>query len=218
MDATTSSVLPVSTLLSTPMILQDEVVGLLSMWRTNVAPFDAVVRTPRGSPLSAIVLRQVHLMRALESRFQAGQQVAQLEALRELGETHRLEPRPRRGLGPDRQQRRAAHPRTDGGSIMEYDEAGDSVPRPCRFRQQPRPTGAAPGDHDPPGIDPGGSSTPSPTDSRVPDLAQTELDPHLDILFRDGWRSVLAVPMLRGDKMVGVLVIRRRSTGTFPPM
>ena len=51
----------------------------------------------------------------------------------------------------------------------------------------------------------------------VPDLAQAELDPHLDILFRDGWRSVLAVPMLRGDKMVGVLVIRRRSTGTFPP-
>jgi signal transduction histidine kinase len=52
----------------------------------------------------------------------------------------------------------------------------------------------------------------------VADLAQEEeLDPHLSILFRDGWRSVLAVPLLRGDKMVGVLVIRRRSTGTFPP-
>ena len=48
-------------------------------------------------------------------------------------------------------------------------------------------------------------------------MRRRELDPHLDILFRDGWRSVLAVPMLRGDKMVGVLVIRRRSTGTFPP-
>jgi signal transduction histidine kinase/ActR/RegA family two-component response regulator len=50
----------------------------------------------------------------------------------------------------------------------------------------------------------------------VPDLAQAELDPHLEILFRDGWRSVLAVPMLRGDKIVGLLVIRRRGTGTFP--
>ena len=51
----------------------------------------------------------------------------------------------------------------------------------------------------------------------VPDLAQGDLDPFLDILFRDGWRSVLAVPMLSGDEMVGVLVIRRRGTGTFPP-
>ena len=31
----------------------------------------------------------------------------------------------------------------------------------------------------------------------------------------DGWRSVLAVPMLRGPVIVGVLVIRRRSVGTF---
>ena len=28
---------------------------------------------------------------------------------------------------------------------------------------------------------------------------------------------MLAVPLLRGDKMVGVLVIRRRTVGTFPP-
>ena len=42
-------------------------------------------------------------------------------------------------------------------------------------------------------------------------------DPHLETLFRDGWRSVLAVPMLRGDEMVGALVIRRRGTGSFPP-
>ena len=44
-----------------------------------------------------------------------------------------------------------------------------------------------------------------------PDLGSVELDPHLDILFRDGWRSVLAAPMLRGERMVGALVIRRRT-------
>ena len=51
----------------------------------------------------------------------------------------------------------------------------------------------------------------------VPDLVDTELDPHLDALFRDGWRSVLAVPILRGERILGVLVIRRRSTGSFGP-
>ena len=49
----------------------------------------------------------------------------------------------------------------------------------------------------------------------VPDLDTVDLDPHLEILRRHGWRSVLAAPMLRGDLMVGVIVIRRRSPGTF---
>ena len=49
-------------------------------------------------------------------------------------------------------------------------------------------------------------------------MLQADLDPFLDTLFRDGWRSVLAVPMLRGERMFGVLVIRRRSTGSSRPL
>jgi signal transduction histidine kinase/ActR/RegA family two-component response regulator len=50
----------------------------------------------------------------------------------------------------------------------------------------------------------------------IPNIAMTERDAYLDIVFRDGWRSLLAVPMLGADKPVGVLVIRRRGTGHFP--
>ncbi len=57
------------TMLATPMILQDELVGVLSMWRTDVKPFDA-----RESELleefavqGAIALRQRDLMVALDS-------------------------------------------------------------------------------------------------------------------------------------------------------
>ena len=106
---------------------------------------------------------------------------------------------------------------TDGGSIMEYDDAegcfhvraafGSSSAllkqlRSIEIRRESTLVGRTALDRRP---------------LEVPDLSETELDPHLDILFRDGWRSVLAVPMLRDEKMVGVLVIRRRSTGTFPP-
>ena len=49
----------------------------------------------------------------------------------------------------------------------------------------------------------------------VADLAGRSLDPHLQALYDDGWRSVLAVPMIRLDQIVGVLVIRRRTPGTF---
>jgi signal transduction histidine kinase/ActR/RegA family two-component response regulator len=49
----------------------------------------------------------------------------------------------------------------------------------------------------------------------VADLGAVELDPHLQILFDDGWRSVVAVPMLREERIVGSLVVRRKSTGDF---
>jgi signal transduction histidine kinase/CheY-like chemotaxis protein len=50
----------------------------------------------------------------------------------------------------------------------------------------------------------------------VADLNEVRLDPHLQLLYDDGWRSVLAVPMLRGGELLGALVVRRRTTGGFP--
>ena len=215
------------TLLSTPMLLQDEVVGVLSMWRTDVAPFDVREREllEEFAAQAAIVLHQVKLMRALESRqTELSSKVAQLEALREVREAvgssldldevlNRIVSNAVRltnlGVG-------GAAVGTDGGSIVEYDESSDSFHvravgssrelleqlRGITIRRESTLVGRAALDRRP---------------LEVPDLANAELDPHLEILFRDGWRSVLAVPMLRGDDMVGVLVICRRATGAFPP-
>jgi len=200
------------TLLSTPMILQDEVVGVLSMWRTDVKPFDDREREllEEFAAQGAIALR-------LESRgAELASKVGQLEALREVGEAV--------GSSLDRDEvldrivsNAVRLTGTDGGSIMEYDESGDSFhvraasgSSPDLVEQLRAIT-----------IDRGstlvGRTALERKPLEVPDLAQAELDPHLEILFRDGWRSVLAVPLLRGDRMVGVLVIRRRTVGTFPP-
>jgi signal transduction histidine kinase/ActR/RegA family two-component response regulator len=207
------------TMLATPMILQDELVGVLSMWRTDVKRFDAREREllEEFAVQGAIALRQRDLMLALDSRGkELARKVSQLEALRELGEAvgssldldevlDRIVSNAVRLTG------------TDGGSIMVYDESSDSFEVRAAFGsshdllQQLRAitidrestlVGRTALEHRP---------------LEVPDLANANLDAHLDILFRDGWRSVLAVPMLRGDKILGVLVIRRRSTGTFSP-
>ncbi len=207
------------TLLATPMILEDEVVGVLSVWRTRVAPFDAREREllEEFAAEGAIVLRQVALMRALESRgTELTGKVAQLEALREVDEA----------VGSsldldevlDRIVTNAVRlTKTDGGSIMEYDESDDSFHVRAAFGH----TGdlldqlrAVTIDRESTLV---GRTALARRPLEVPDLAAAELDPHLDILFRDGWRSVLAVPLLRGDTMVGVLVIRRRTAGTFGP-
>ena len=50
----------------------------------------------------------------------------------------------------------------------------------------------------------------------VADLGAVELDPHLRLLHDDGWRSMIAVPVLRGERIIGALVVRRRTTGGFP--
>lgn len=215
------------TLLSTPMILQGEVVGVLSIWRTNVAPFDRheCELVEEFAAQGAIVLRQVHLMRALESRSaELSDKVAQLEALQEIGEAVGS------SLDLDEVLERIVSNavrltnlgfgditlRTDGGSILEYDEKVDlfhvrtahgsspSLLEKLRAITIDRETTLV------------GRTVMADQPLEVPNLALAERDSHLDVLYRDGWRSVLAVPMLRGDTMVGVLVIGRRGTGSFP--
>jgi signal transduction histidine kinase/CheY-like chemotaxis protein len=207
------------TMLATPMILQDELVGVLSMWRTDVKPFDAREREllEEFAVQGAIALRQVKLLGALEAkRAELASKVAQLEALREVGEAvgssldldevlDRIVSNAVRLTG------------TDGGSIMEYDESGDSFHVRAAFGSSSdllERLRAITIDRESTLV---GRTALERQPLEVPDLAQEDLDPHLGILFRDGWRSVLAVPLLRGDKMVGVLVIRRRTVGTFPP-
>jgi signal transduction histidine kinase/CheY-like chemotaxis protein len=200
------------TLLSTPMILQNEVVGVLSMWRTNVAPFNTreCELLEEFAVQGAIVMRQDALRRALATK------VEQLEVLGEVGDAV--------GSTLDLDEvldqivsNAVRLTDTDGGSIMEYDESSDSFHvraasgssqallnelRAITIDRKTTLVGRAATGHQ---------------TVEVPDLSAVERDPHLDALFRDGWRSVLAVPILRGDRILGALVIRRRTTGSFGP-
>jgi GAF domain-containing protein len=38
----------------------------------------------------------------------------------------------------------------------------------------------------------------------------------LDVIMRAGYRGILIVPMLRPDRIVGALVVRRKEPGEFP--
>jgi signal transduction histidine kinase/CheY-like chemotaxis protein len=215
------------TLLSTPMILEDEVVGVLAMWRTDVAPFDDRERQvlEEFAVQGAIVLRQVDLMRNLESRgAELSDKVEQLEALREVDEAvgssldldevlERIVTNAVRltnlGFGDITLS-------TDGGSILEYDETTDSFHVRGKYGSSPalwdrlrditidRKSSLI------------GQSALADQPLEIPDLAVVERDEFLDTIFGDGWRSVLAVPMIVGDEMIGVLVIRRRGTGDYP--
>ena len=115
-------------LLSAPMLLGDEVVGVLSMWRTHVAPFSErdMSVLDEFAAQAAIALRQFDLMQSLEARStELASKVAQLEALRDVGDAVSS------SLDPDAVLNSIVSNAvrltgTDGGSIMEYDERTDA--------------------------------------------------------------------------------------------
>jgi signal transduction histidine kinase/DNA-binding response OmpR family regulator len=204
-------------MMGAPMMVGDHVVGALSVWRNKVDPFDATAEQllETFAEQAALALRHVELFSALESRSaELARKVEQLEALAEVGAAISST------LVPDEVlstivEHAVELSGTDGGSLMEYDDVtgmfrvrtayGTSdeviaalraaeihiertwVGRAARTRQV----------------------------LQIPDLDEAELDPHLEVLHRAGWRSLIAIPLVRADRVVGSLVVRRKTTGSF---
>ena len=51
---------------------------------------------------------------------------------------------------------------------------------------------------------------------QVPDLREGVSTAANEIVLRAGFRALLVTPLLRGDEIVGILVVRRRTPGSFP--
>jgi signal transduction histidine kinase/ActR/RegA family two-component response regulator len=207
------------TLFTAPMIVDDDVVGVLSLWRNEVDPFDerAAEVMEAFAAQAAIALKNVALLEELESRTaELASKVEELESLREVGDavsstldldevlqtvvTHAV-----RITG------------TDGGSIMEYDEDEDAFSVRAAYGTSPALLDALRGmriERDSTLV---GRAALERHPLVVSDLDAVPLDPHLRALHDHGWRSVLAVPLLRRDRMVGALVIRRKTPGDFGP-
>ena len=206
------------TTMGAPMLLDDEVVGALTLWRNEVSPFDeremAIVTAFAGQ--AAMAVNGVKLVQQLESRSaELAKKVEELEALREVGEAVELEPRRRPRALDHRHARGRSSPgptaarswSTPSGTAASWSAAStgptrDVVDRLRSIRIDLDETlvGRAARERRP---------------IAVPDLDAVDLDPHLQILHDAGWRSLVAVPMLREDQIVGSLIVRRKRTGDF---
>ena len=201
-----------------PMMLDDEVIGVLLVWRTDVDPFEdrATTLLTAFAAAAAIAVRNLDLVRALEGRSaELAHKVDQLEALGKLGEavSSSLD------LGTVLStivEHAVQMSGTDGGSLMEFDEAeqhffvrtayGTSDETLERLRNVEISL------HD----TFVGRAALEGRPLQIVDLAGLDLDVHQRALFDTGWRSMVAVPMLREGQIVGVLVVRRLNPGEFP--
>jgi signal transduction histidine kinase/DNA-binding response OmpR family regulator len=206
------------TIMGVPMLLDDEVVGVLSLWRTEVDPFTdrAVEVLTTFAAQAALAVRTVDLVRDLGTRtHELARKVNQLEALGAVGQGVNSSLNLMEVLTTIIMQA-VIMSGTDGGSIYEFDEDA----REFRIRTA---CGTPPEVLDALGrtrigLDDTflGKAAKRGHSMGLPDLRGAPLDPHLSVLAEGGWRSLVAVPMLREGRIVGALVVRRHTPGHIP--
>ena len=203
------------TIMGVPMLLDGEVVGVLAVWRTEVDPFSdrAVEVLTTFAAQAALAVRTVDLVRALESRTdELGRKVDQLEALGAVGEAVSSSLNLTEVLTTIVTQA-VQLSGTDGGSIYEFDEDAKQFRIRTVYGTSPEVLDTLRRTRI--GLDDTflGRAATQGRPMELPDLRGAPLDPHLSVLAEGGWRSLVAVPMLREGRIVGAMVVRRHAPG-----
>ena len=209
------------TYLSVPLRQQGELIGTLDARRTEVRPF-----TPAQIKLletfadqAVIAIENVRLFKELDERtHELTRSVGELKALGEVSQvvssTLDLEAVLTRIVSHAVQLSG-----TDGGAIYEYDEPSEEFQLRATDHMEEELITALRAN--PPRLGDGviGRAAVSREPVEVPNiLEERAYAPRMrQLLERFGFRASLAVPLLREDRIIGGLVVRRKSTGEFRP-
>jgi signal transduction histidine kinase/CheY-like chemotaxis protein len=209
----------VRTLLGVPMLVDQRVLGVITLWRDEVDLFDdqtiSLVNTFAAQ--GAIAIQNVQLFQELQRR---GRELARsVDELKALGEvSHAVSSsRDLDEMLTTIVTQAVRLSDTEGGSIFEFNAqtrafevrtcvgTGEELVKTLRTLQidlEGTFVGRAAAGGQP---------------LQAPDLDLEPLDVHTGALRRDGWRSLLAVPLMREEQIIGALIVRRTVPGEFPP-
>ena len=206
------------TVMGVPMLLDGDVVGVLSVWRTRVHPFSdrAVQVLATFAAQAALAVRTVDLVRALEIRTdELGRKVDQLEALGAVGQAESFSLNLTEVLNTIITQA-VQLSGTDGASIYEFDEDAGEFRISTACGTSPETVDALRRTRI--GLDDTflGKAAALGRPMELPDLRDVPLDLYLNVLAQGGWRSLVAVPMLREGRIVGAMVVGRYAPGHVP--
>ncbi len=209
------------TVLAVPLMREDAVIGVITIRHLEVRPFSEkqidLVKT--FADQAVIAIENVRLFKELEERTRAlSRSVEELKALGEVGRavSSTLDLKTVLTTIVSRANQLSG---TDAGAIYEFDEAREEfyllatqnlddefveLLRATPIRKGEGATGRMAEDREP---------------IQIPDIAQEGVyrSRLRDALLRAGYRSLLAVPMLREDHIIGGLVVNRRTPGAFAP-
>jgi len=207
------------TTLSVPLMRESAAIGVIQLRRAEVDPFSdkqlALLQT--FADQAVIAIENVRLFKELEERTRAlTRSVEELRALGEVGQvvsgsldiqsvlasivSHAVE---------------LSH--ADAGTIYEFDETAQVFVPQANYGMTDELIETLRQTHIGIGIGETGIGQAAATRAavQIPDL-ESQAGYALAFMVRAGFRALLAVPLLREDRAIGGLVVRRKAAGAFP--
>jgi signal transduction histidine kinase/putative methionine-R-sulfoxide reductase with GAF domain len=206
-------------LLAVPLLRDGEPIGTVNVGRIEPGPFSStqIELLQTFADQAVIAIENVRLFKELEERTQElTRSVEELRALGEVGQavsgsldfqsvlasivSHAVE---------------LSH--TDAGTIYEFDETTQTFVPQANYGMTDELIETLRQTHIGIGIGESGIGQAAATRTAV-QIADLESRPGYPLAFmvRAGFRALLAVPLLREDRVIGGLVVRRRTAGAFP--
>src|SRR5690242_19169678 len=210
------------TFLSTPMLREGTPIGLINIRRTEVRPFsDKQIKLLETFAAQAVIaIENVRLFQELEARTrELGQSVGELRALGDVGQAVSSTLDLEKVLSTI-----VSHAvqlsGCDCGVIYEYDEAAQEFNLRATHRMEEEVVEALRAARVRLGEGATGQAAIARSPVQIPDiLAEREFTGTRarPLITRFGYRSLLSVPLLREQQILGGLTVWRRETGEFKP-
>ena len=205
------------TLLVVPLLREDELVGVLGIYRQEIVPFTnkQIALVQNFASQAVIAIENARLLTELRERTdELSRSVGELRALgevsRAVNSTLDLE-----NVLETIVAKAVQLSSTDAGAIYVYDEAQRDFHLRATYGMDHELIEALGHTR----IDAGDRNVATMLGAREPvqyaDLNQGDLTDVDRIILRAGYRSRLTAPLIRGDDVVGMLVVRRRVPGSF---
>jgi len=206
------------TFLAVPMLRDDELIGALAIFRQEVQPFtDRQIELVKNFAAQAVIaIENTRLLDELRTRTnELTQSVGELQALSEVSQAVNST----LDLGTVLTtivSQAVELSRTDAGAIYVFDEEREEFRLRATYGMSEAMIIAISGQHIGLGD---GSNIAIATTQRKPLQVEDARDEPVsvvnDIVLREGYRSILFIPLLRPDHVVGALVVRRKAPGEF---
>ena len=206
------------TMLGVPMLRQGRPIGVLVLVQSTVRPFTdkQIELATTFADQAVIAIENVRLFDEVQTRTrELAQSVEELQALGEVSQavnsTLELETVLTTIVG-----RAVQLSRTDTGAIYVFDEERKEFRLHATYGMSEAMIAAISDQHIGLGDRNVGTATTQRRPVQVSDIRDEPTSPVNEIILREGYRSILVIPLLRPDHIVGALVVRRKAPGDFP--
>ena len=209
---------PVKTVLGVPMLKGDDILGVIVIYRLEVRPFtnNQIALVETFADQAAIAIENVRLLDALRERTdELGRSVEELRALGEVSQavnsTLDLET-----VLSTIVAKAVQLSGTEAGAIYVFDDLQREFRLRATYGMDQELIEAL--THQRIGLDEPNvvQALAQGEPVQVADLREGAPSAASEVVQRAGFRAVLVAPLLRGEEIVGMLVVRRRTPGAFP--